>query len=190
MPWRFLIPLCAVSMPFAFIMAKYTLSQPVFLALLSVCLGVASLSLLFAPKQTEGRDLETMPQSSQIGIAAMFGLPVGALAGLTGIGGGIYLSPVLHLMHLGKKTQVASLCSGLIFLNSLAVFSSRLQIWRPDFQVTLQSIGLAVCVGLGGQIGVFLLHEKFSAKPIRRITGFLILMVAIQLAIRAYNAGR
>jgi uncharacterized protein len=188
MPWSFLVPLCAVSVPAAFITAKFTLSQPSFFALLAVCLGIASLGLILAPANRDGRDLGGMRLSSQIGIAMMFGLPVGALAGLTGIGGGIYLSPALHLLHMGKKTQVACLSSGLIFLNSLAVFFSRLQAWQPDFKVAVQSLGLAACVGLGGQFGVFLLHQKLSVKPIRRITGLLILIVAIQLAIRAYNA--
>ncbi len=186
MPWRFLIPMCAVSMPMAFIMAKFTLTQTAFLGLLAVCLGTAALALLFAPANCDGKDIGTMRVSAQIGLAIMFGLPIGALAGLTGIGGGIYLSPALQLLRIGKTTQVACLCSGLIFLNSLSVFFSRLQMWRPDFTVTLQSAGLVVCVGLGGQIGVFLLTKKFSFSPIRRITGVLILIVAIQLAYRAY----
>ena len=188
MPWRFLIPMCAVSMPLAFGMAKFTLTQSVFLTLLSGCLGLASFGLLFAPLSHDGRDISAMRLISQIGLAIMFGVPIGALAGLTGIGGGIYLSPALQLLRIGKTTQVACLCSGLIFLNSLAVFSSRLQMWHPDLTVVLQSVGLALCVGVGGQIGVFLLTKKFSSKPIRRITGVLILVVAIQLAYRAYSA--
>jgi uncharacterized membrane protein YfcA len=187
MPWRFLLPLVGCSMPAAWFAASMSISRPIFLGLVSGCLGISAAALLL-PQKKEGDSipLETRPSRAMSLVACVVGLPLGLVAGWTGIGGGIYLAPVLHLMRWGTPVQIASLATGLIACNSIAGLSGRWSVsggWQerldPAFTLwTMAALG-------GGMIGNRWLHRHRHAPAIRSLTGIVVALVAMQLAFRA-----
>lgn len=192
MPWRFLLPLVGCSMPAAWFAASMTISRPLFLGLVSGCLGISAVALLFPQKN----DRESVPMELRLTkkrslVTCLMGLPLGLVAGWTGIGGGIYLAPVLHLMRWGTPVQIASLATGLIACNSIAGLLGRWSAsggWQerldPSFTLwTMAALG-------GGMIGNRWLHRHRHGPAIRSITGIVVAMVAIQLAFRAASLAR
>jgi uncharacterized membrane protein YfcA len=187
MPWRFLLPLVGCSMPAAWFAASMTISRPIFLGLVSGCLGISAVALLL-PQKKEGDSiaLERRPSRAMSLVACVVGLPLGLVAGWTGIGGGIYLAPVLHLMRWGTPVQIASLATGLIACNSIAGLLGRWSVsggWQerldPSFTMwTMAALG-------GGMIGNRWLHRHRHGPAIRSITGIVVALVAMQLAFRA-----
>ena len=102
---------------------------------------------------------------------------------VVGIGGGIFLSPVLYLLGWGTAQQIAATASGFIFVNSLAGLSGQY------FKIT-DTLGLNpvmefwpafLAVLIGGQIGSRLSSERLSAVIIQRITAALVLYVALRI---------
>jgi uncharacterized membrane protein YfcA len=187
MPWRFLLPLVGCSMPAAWYAASMTISRPLFLGLVSGCLGISAVALLF-PQKNEGElvPLEPQPTRRITLLACLMGFPLGLIAGWTGIGGGIYLAPLLHLMRWGTPVQIASLATGLIACNSIAGLLGRWSAsggWQghidPSFTLWM------IAALSGGMIGNRWLHHHRNGPAIRFATGIVVAMVALQLAFRA-----
>lgn len=111
-----------------------------------------------------------------------WGLPIGAflgsLAGVVGIGGGIFLSPVLYFLGWGTTKQIAATASGFIFVNSLAGISGQ-HIKFQDVPSALNQIveywPVFIAVLIGGQIGCRLSSTRLSSQFIQQLTAVLIL---------------
>lgn len=107
------------------------------------------------------------------------GFALGLLAGLTGIGGGIYLVPILHLMRAGKAKEIAAVGTWFILINSalgLSVLAS-----RGGLAPIREFAPLPIAVTVGGLIGAWTLQGLFSALWIKRVTGFLVIVVACRV---------
>jgi uncharacterized membrane protein YfcA len=113
----------------------------------------------------------------------VLGLGLGGLAGLTGIGGGIYLAPVLHLFRLAEARTVAATCSLFILVNSLAGLAGQLTKLGSNAAVLLDAgyLVLPLAVLVGGQLGSQAGARWLPATPIRRLTGLVITIVAVRL---------
>lgn len=173
--WRLMLPLLTAAVPAVFFSARWHLSDEVFFVVLAVALAVAGvLMFLKPPPESEPRDI---PTPILLGLGGL----LGALAGVTGIGGGIYLAPVLFLMRAGKAHEIAAVATWFILVNSAVGFavisvdtglaSVRDYFWLP------------VAVAGGGVMGARLLQGTFREVLIRRMTGGLILVVAVRLLI-------
>ena len=108
---------------------------------------------------------------------------LGALAGLVGLGGGVFLGPALVLLGWADGKRAAAASSGFILLNSLAGLVAHVQVRHlPEGQVLLP---LVAAVLIGGQAGSLAGARGFSARRLEQIFGVLVLAVAGQLAYRA-----
>lgn len=118
----------------------------------------------------------------------VLGAALGGLAGITGIGGGIYLAPALHLMRLADARTVAATCSLFILVNSIAGLGGQLSKLGGDAEVLLNTsyLALPLAVLVGGQLGSRLGATRLPAAPIRRLTGVVILLVSVRLLWRAF----
>lgn len=185
LPWRRALPLVLVSAPFAGLGGLTPITETAFLALLATSLFVAGLALLVQ----RDRPSENAPaqQDRKTGFADMLtGAGVGYLAGLVGIGGGIFLAPYLHMTRWAAAKQIAATASLFILINSITGLMGQL--------VKLGSTGalpevadywpLALAVVVGGQLGSIAGIRLLSPTLVRRATGLLILYVAAQLAWR------
>jgi uncharacterized protein len=182
-PWRRVLPLVLVSAPLAFLGGLTPIKQATFIALLGASLFVAGLLLLFQ----RTRAAETTRKTTTVTDSALGGA-VGYLSGLVGIGGGIFLSPLQHLMRWAAPRQIAATASVFILVNSLAGLGGQLTKLGLARLVELVDFWpLLVAVLIGGQIGTHAGIRVFSEPMVRRATAVLILYVSGQLLWKTFS---
>ena len=172
------LPFLVTSLPMAYWGGRVPISKEHFLFLLGVVLFVAALRL-FLSDASFGGSKETSWR-----MAWLWGVPLGGalgfVSGLTGIGGGILLAPVLYFLGWANAKQVAAAASFFILLNSAAGFLGQIQKNGTHIDWFFMA-PLAGVVFLGGQIGSRLGAQRFSRVVIQRLTGALILVIAVKL---------
>lgn len=182
-PWRRLAPLLLLSVPAAWVGGMLPVSKQLFLWLLGSSLLIASgLLLVQNEREKEGARWPFL--------GPLLAAPIGLLSGIVGIGGGIFLAPVLHLIGWDKAKRVAAAASVFILANSVAGLGG--QVTKLAGQPALLSSALgywpfALAVLVGGQIGSRVGVELLPALWLRRVTGLLILYVAVRLLLQAWN---
>lgn len=170
--WPFLV----TSIPMAYLGGSLHLSQTLFGWLLFI-------SLLFVAARIYLVD--DLKLKMELGDFAKLVLPfglgglLGFLAGTVGIGGGIYLVPLIILLGLGKEKEAAA--TGLIFIwvNSLFGIIARVQFHEIVFSDYLPLIGAVAIGGIGGS---YLGASQIKPKVIQRILGVVILIALVFLA--------
>lgn len=184
--WRALLPALSLSIPMAWLGGRIPVSEFAFSALLGIVLLLTSLSMMFQPSWE--RTVTDAPRRHSI-ILVPVGAATGFLAGLVGIGGGIFLAPVLYWLKWSHEKAIAAACSLFILLNSLAGLAG--QTAKLSDLGTLEMIQpyllLLPAVLAGGWIGNR--FGVFSMQPshLRRVTAILILIVSIRLLIKVWN---
>ncbi len=177
---RFAAPLIATSVPAAFLGGYMRLDESSFLQILGIALFVSGLLMLLDRHWRKERS--SVPRTGTA-ISLGLGLLLGGLAGITGIGGGIYLAPVLHLFRLAEAKTIAASCSLFILVNSLAGLAGQLA-KLGESAGELLDVGylvLPLAVLIGGQLGSSAGANWLKASHIRRLTGLVILIVSARL---------
>jgi uncharacterized protein len=174
--WKAVWPLLLVSAPVAFMGGLVPLKQWLFLLILGCALFASCVALLV---QTENWQPRRMPKPALLGISAVIGL----LAGLSGIGGGIFMAPVLHMIRWAEAKRIAAFASLYILINSVAGVTGQLVKNGPAvFGGVLESYWpMMVAVLVGGQIGGMLGLRLFTPRIMRTTTAVLVGYVAIRL---------
>jgi uncharacterized membrane protein YfcA len=179
--WKVVLPLLVVSAPLAFLGGLTPLKETTFLAILGCTLLLSALALILP----QDRLPETrVPKPVLIALSGAVGL----LAGLSGIGGGIFMAPVLHLIRWAEAKSIAAFASLYILANSITGLAGQLIKHGPEAFVEPTSIywPLLFAVFIGGQIGTHVGIQLFPPKWLRRITALLVGYAAIRLLIQAY----
>ncbi len=176
-PWRKVLPLVAVSVPLAFLGGLSPIREAAFLLLLGLSLLAAGALLVLQRPAPAGDTAPPRPLTD-----GALGGAVGYLSGLVGIGGGIFLSPIQHLMRWAGPRQIAATASVFILVNSIAGLAGQLtKLGTAGASNLIAWWPLFVAVLIGGQIGSHMGIRLFSEPLVRRATGLLILSIAIQL---------
>lgn len=180
-PWRGAILLALIAAPLAFLGGLTPIKEKSFLITLGASLIFAGLALLL-PRAPE-RDCKPTRLSRWMPLAVA---PLGYLAGLVGIGGGIFLAPLLHLTRWTSARQIAATTSLFILVNSITGLAGQLIKAGPDrFAQTLGSgVWLLVAVVVGGQIGSVLALRILPERIIRWLTAALTLWAGSQLLLK------
>ncbi|MEO0794674.1 MAG: sulfite exporter TauE/SafE family protein [Verrucomicrobiota bacterium] len=181
--WRMLVPLLLGSMPAAFLGGAWQLSGEVFLWVLTVTLTAAGVALLWRPvPETSNRQNRTAKYSTTLLLGSVLGL----VSGLSGIGGGIFLAPVLHLLRWDTARAISSAAAVFIALNSLAGLVGQLTkgLGRLGEVPAFLLWACPVAVLIGGVVGSHQLATKLSSDRIRRVTAIVVLLVALRLWLR------
>jgi uncharacterized membrane protein YfcA len=180
LPWKRALPLVVISAPFAWMGGLTPIKETLFLSLLAGSLFVAGAALLL---QKDRAHEETVPDRKATIADLLTGAGVGYLAGLVGIGGGIFLAPYLHITRWAGAKQIAATASLFILVNSIAGLGG--QLLKLGSTGALPDVAaywpLALAVIIGGQIGSFAGTKVLSPTLVKRATGVLILYVAGQL---------
>ncbi|HCE43497.1 MAG TPA: hypothetical protein DET40_08105 [Lentisphaeria bacterium] len=176
--WKSAWPLIVASVPAAFVGGMFKTSPMIFALLLGLSLVTAGiLMLLKFHREDEARPLEISWNFG--GIA---GAGIGLLSGVVGIGGGIFLAPLLSFRRTGKAKEIAALCALFILVNSLAgIFARLMRLGTLPVDVRLEWLWIAVLLGAlaGGWIGA----TKLPNDWIKRIIAMVIIIGGInQLA--------
>ena len=174
------LPFIITSIPMAFLGASIGLDVQVFFILLALALIVSALALIYQTLHLK-TDYPLKKYSGHM--PYLLGAGIGLLSGLVGIGGGIFLAPVLNHMKWEKPIVIAALASVFILVNSISGLGGLLV--GGTFELLWPEVlGLLFAVFLGGQLGVRLTLGKLSAKRIRILTGLLVFFVGIRVLLK------
>ena len=173
------LPFVLVSVPAAFLGGTLRLTESAFFVTLGVVLLSSSLLLV---GQAERSITASTTRRSYL-IPSALGGGIGLLSGVVGIGGGVFLSPVLHLLRWDTATRIAALTSFFILVNSLAGLVG-LGVggalcaggWLPG--------ALLVAVAVGGQLGSRLGLNILGSRYVRLATAGLVFFVGLRLLLR------
>ena len=178
---KLLLPYLIGSIPFAFLGASISLDKEFFELLLFFVLIIAGLFLFVESKSFNKKDIKI--NSVPILISIFIGSLIGFVSGLVGIGGGIFLSPILFLLKAGYPKQITSTASLFILINSIFGVAGQLtkEIVLNEF---LNFWPLFLAVLIGGQIGNYLNIKFLSNKTLAIITSLLIIFVAVRMGFR------
>lgn len=165
------LPFVAAGMPMAFLGALIPLRERHFFIILGGALLLAALLLWFQPgSNREAPETETGKNRLRDWIS---GGSIGLLSGMVGIGGGIFLSPLLFMLRWGKARHIAATASLYILANSVAGLASQLVSGVAHFD-PWRLLTLIAAVAIGGQIGVRSSLKWLSPVWVRRITALLV----------------
>jgi uncharacterized membrane protein YfcA len=177
----FALPFVALSIPMAWFGGTMPIQRETFVMFLGLSLLAAGIAMwIQAP---EGK---SSPPGSPV-VIWFVGLPVGGaigfLSGMVGIGGGIFLSPGLHLLRLADSKRIAATSSFFIMVNSIAglVGQTMKHGTTAHLSQLTEYAWLFVAVLLGGQIGSRLGTQLLSGRIVKRLTAVLVLYVAGRL---------
>jgi len=173
-----LFPYLIGSIPLAFFGGSLQIGQDFFEILLFLVLIFAGFLLLFKFKSYDDRN-ETYRKIPKI-ISIIIGGILGFISGIVGIGGGIFLSPILFLIKAGKPKHIATTASIFILINSISGISGQLT-KNLVLNEILNYWFLFLIVFIGGQIGNYLNLKIFPARILALITAGLVIFVATRM---------
>ena len=170
--WRTFLPFAVTSIPFAFIGGMITLPTTVYKIVLGAVLILAAIRLAWNLKtDAEARDPNIL-------VALLIGATIGLLSGLVGVGGGIFLTPVLLLMNWSETKTAAGVSAMFILVNSVSGLAGNYsQVIGLSSNVWLW-IGAAV---IGGVIGSTLGAKRFDSLTLRRVLALVLLFAGVKL---------
>lgn len=172
------LPFIITSIPLAFIGARFRLQESTFFIILGASLIISALALIFQTVRL--KKSEVINPNYPPYITYLLGAGIGLLSGLVGIGGGIFLAPVLNHMKWDKSIKIAALASFFILVNSISGIGGLLT--KGTFELPwIEAIGLMVAVFIGGQIGIRLSLSKLTGNGIKVVTAILVLIVGIRV---------
>ncbi len=175
-----IFPLIILSIPLAYLGGYLKINQQVFFILLGFTLLFAAITMWISKKIVSNNE---KPESNSNLKNVSFGGFIGFVSGMVGIGGGIFLAPLLHLTKWDTPKKIAATASVFILVNSLAGFFGQYN--NPEFYIdwNLTSI-LLIVVFIGGQIGSRISNTKFTPIQLKKATALLIAFVSIRILLK------
>jgi uncharacterized membrane protein YfcA len=170
--WKVFLPCAAASIPMAFVGGMIQIPTSVYKIILGVVLVLAAIRLAINLKTTGE------PRAPQIWLALIIGAGLGFVSGLIGIGGGIFLTPILLLMNWTETKKAAGISALFILVNSISgLLGNYAQVLKLPPSVWFW-IGAAV---LGGIIGSTLGSYRFNSLTLRRVLAVGLLLAGAKL---------
>lgn len=169
---KLLIPFLIASIPAAFLGGTFKLTEQTYSILLYAVLTYLALRMTFFPVLSDKADWT--PHPVPLWAALTSGAVIGFLSGMIGIGGGIFLSPLIILLGWGNSKEAAASAGAFIAINSISGLVGRFAngtFSLGEFGIPLLVIGL-----IGALIGSQLGAVKFSGAGVRRVLGFILII--------------
>jgi uncharacterized membrane protein YfcA len=170
--WRIFWPFALMSIPFAFIGGMIHLPGHIYKMTLGAVLMLAAIRLAW--KLTSDNDAK-LPN---IAVCLAIGAVIGLLSGLVGVGGGIFLTPVLLLMNWSETKTAAGVSAMFILVNSIAGLAGNYAQAEVVPSVVWPWIGAAV---IGGMIGSTLGAKRFDSLTLRRVLALVLVFAGVKL---------
>ena len=180
---KILTPYLISSVPLAFIGGSLSIEKNIFEILLFIVLSFAGILLLIKFKSFD--DFKEIKTKIPKTLSILVGGAIGFISGIVGIGGGIFLSPILLLFRVDKAKNIATAASLFILINSISGLAGQftktsvineIYIYWPLFLLVL----------LGGQLGNFLNLKVFPARVLALVTAGLVIFVAIRMGMKLF----
>ena len=171
--WNLFLPFAIASIPFAFLGGMITLDTLLYKKVLGFCLLFAVFRMILNIKTNS---IQRKELSFKVGLIT--GAVLGFVSGIIGIGGGIFLSPLLLLLHWADMKETAAVSALFIFVNSVAglagILSSGLNLSSEIF------IWVPVAL-LGGILGSYMGSFRISGKVLRYLLSVVLLLASVKL---------
>ncbi len=171
---RLLVPFLVTSVPAAFIGGTIHISQQVYSTLLYAVLTYLAVRMVFFRTPTESHSWT--PQPLPLWAALISGAGIGLLSGMIGIGGGIFLSPLILLAQWGNSKQAAASAGGFIAINSISGLIGRFA--NGTLVIGMFGLWFLPAGLIGALVGGWLGAGKFSNAGVRRALG-VVLSIAV-----------
>jgi len=180
---KLLIPYLIGSIPLAFIGGSLPIEKRLFEILLFLVLSAAGILLLLNFKSYD--DEEENYRKIPIPVSILIGGVLGFISGIVGIGGGIFLSPILFLIRAGRPKHIVTTASLFILINS--VFGIFGQLTKNAVINEIPNYWyLLVAVLIGGQLGNFLNLKIFPTRILALVTAILVIFVALRMGFKIF----
>ena len=172
--WRTFWPFAIASIPAAYIGGALTLPVPIYKSIVGVVLLYSAARLFWSADSADNRKTTLVP----IWMALIGGAGIGLLSGLTGVGGGIFLSPVLLLMHWAKTKETSGVSAAFILVNSIAGLLGQYSAitYLPNDLVYWAPAAL-----VGGWIGTELGTKLLPISGIRKWLSVVLVLAGLKL---------
>ena len=170
--WRLFWPFAVLSIPFAFLGGYLNLTTHVFKILVGIVLLFSAAHFFIRPP------IESEPNEPSHPVAFGVGGGLGLLSGLTGTGGGIFLTPLVIFMHWARTKTASAVSALFILVNSISGLIGNLSATKkfPSFALTL-----VVAAVLGGAVGSYLGSRKFPVTTIKRLLAVVLTIAGFKL---------
>ncbi len=174
--WRLFWPFAVLAVPLAFVGGYLNLPAPVFKRLVGVVLLVSAVRFFWHPAD------DSVKQSPSLRVSLLPGGGMGLLSGLTGTGGGIFLTPLLLMMRWAQAKPAAAVSALFILVNSAAGLLGNLSSTKsfPPFAIVL-----AIAAVAGGTAGSWLGSRRFEPALIKRLLAMVLLIAGLKLLLTA-----
>ena len=180
---KLLIPFLVGSIPFAFFGGSLKINKEVFEIFLFIVLSIAGILLLIKNKSYDSDDL--VVNKIKFIYSLLIGSILGFVSGVVGIGGGIFLSPILFLLKAEKPKIIATCASLFILINSVSGILGQLT-KDNTFNELINYWPLFLSVLLGGFVGNYLNLKIFSNRTLTIMTSLLVIFVSLRMGIRIF----
>ena len=180
---KLLTPFLIGSIPLAYLGGTLEINKEIFEIILFLVLSVAGALLLINNKAYEEKKviINKLNYLTSIFIGGVLGI----ISGIVGIGGGIFLSPILFLLKADKPKNIVTTASLFILINSISgIFGQLMKENVLNEFIFYWPLFLAVLVG--GQVGNYLNLKIFSNRILALITSFLVIFVAFRMGLRIF----
>ena len=180
---KLLIPYLIGSIPLAFIGGSLPIEKILFEILLFLVLSAAGILLLLKFKSYD--DKEENYRKIPIPVSILIGGVLGFISGIVGIGGGIFLSPILFLIRAGRPKHIVTTASLFILINSVSGIIG--QLTKNSVLIEIPNYWyLLVAVLIGGQLGNFLNLKIFPTRILALVTAILVIFVATRMGFKIF----
>jgi hypothetical protein len=176
--WRIFWPFAIASIPAAYIGGRFPLPVAIYKSIVGVVLLYSAVRLFWSADSADNRKTTLVP----IWMALIVGAAIGMLSGLTGVGGGIFLSPVLLLMHWAKTKETSGVSAAFILVNSIAGLLGQYSAisYLPNDLVYWAPAAL-----VGGWIGTELGTKLLPISGIRKWLSVVLVLAGLKLSAEA-----
>jgi len=172
--WQLFVPIAIGSIPLAYLGGGISLDESHYKWLIGGMLILAAVHIMFRIPAHE----QTVPVKPWL--ALLFGALLGFVSGLTGVGGGIYLSPLLLLLSWTTMRESAAIAAGFILINSTAGLLGYLSL---SAQLPKDIPVLVLCALIGAFLGTRLVVRSASYTILRRLLGVVLIIAGIKTAL-------
>lgn len=172
--WRLFWPFAITSIPASFIGGGLSLPVPVYKSIVGLVLLYSAVRLFFSASHADQKQTRTAP----IAIALVIGAAIGLLSGLTGVGGGIFLSPIILLLRWAKAKETSGVAVTFILVNSIAGLLGHLS---SVSLVPSAIVYWAPAAVIGGWIGTQLGTRVLPVAGIRRWLSIVLVLAGAKL---------
>ena len=180
---KILTPYLISSVPLAFIGGSISINKNFFEILLFIILALAGIMLLLKFKSFD-KKIQAYNKIPKI-VAILIGGTIGFISGVVGIGGGIFLSPILLLVRVDSAKNIATAASLFILINSISGLTG--QFTKASVINEVYSYWpLFLFVLLGGLLGNYLNLKIFPARILALVTSALVIFVAIRMGLKLF----